>query len=355
MVFFFFTAFLNFGDYLFAFAQNTPVFLVLKPTGEKLSPEEFYLKGVQGDQSSIGKIYTSSGADILNIQGGVTGGLEDYFFGSLAQNTSLRPVTLRVNQLEVKEKRGSQNGRIEGAIKLDFSFLLHKGDSLVHLLDYQGGANYKRSLGSFAVVSSAMQQSLDNSLRYFNSWIASQAATNIHLATGVQLEIEDYSEIEKGDTVFYHRERPLVWDDFSARAQAGSGFSASIFTSFAWEGDSEVVNGIVRLKLLVKVFMLKSSSWVKPAVKDAYGLKHEQTHFDITKLVVERFKEKVSRLELGVEDFDGQVGYLYIETYREMNQLQEAYDKETSHGQDKQAQQKWNDRISAELDRYLKE
>jgi len=47
------------------------------------------------------------------------------------------------------------------------------------------------------------------------------------------------------------------------------------------------------------------------------------------------------------------LGYQYIETYREMNQLQDQYDAETNHGINTSAQEKWNRWIDGELEKIF--
>ena len=69
--------------------------------------------------------------------------------------------------------------------------------------------------------------------------------------------------------------------------------------------------------------MVRGMSWVIPPAQDAYGLSHEQLHFDITKLVVERFKKKIAAMKADlVIDLNSMIQYEYLESYREMNQLQ---------------------------------
>lgn len=299
-------------------AQDTSPYLVLKPGDQRIRPTEFFVFEVQdirAIQANIGEIFTSSRSpkkEPLKLKGGVAVGVKDFISGTVSTDRSKRPVVIQVQKMNVQEKQGAE-GRVKGQIDLTLRFML-KGDSLVHLLDYEGGARYTRSLGRYGVIGDAMQQSLGNGLTYFNEWINQQAPRNIKLAKGVKLEIKDYPLKERGDTVFYHSERKLDWDDFKARPHFGSDYAASIFTSFAWEGDPVVEDGDVKLVLVVKVFMLKSSSWARSSRKDGYGLNHEQRHFDITKIVVERFKEKIRAMSLTPQDYDGRIGYLYIET-----------------------------------------
>jgi len=339
-----------------AWAQESPTYIVLKAENLSLNPREFYIKQVLDSRKysqNIGHISLVTGEEKepIDIRGGVKEAFDAYMKRSISQDKSLRPIVVKVEKCLVQEKK-SPSGLLEGEINLGFTFMLDKGDSLVHLLDYQGGARYKRSIGSYSVIASALRQSLASSLRYFNDWMNQQAPNNIKLAKGVKLKIVDYDIQEKGDTVFYHEDRKLKWSDFEARPQPASGYSASIFTSFAWEGLPVVEDGIVELRLITKVFMLKKSSWVRSSTRDTYSLNHEQRHFDITKIIVERFKDKVRQMEFRPETYDGKIGYLYIETYREMNKMQETYDDETDHGKNKAAQERWNKLIDQELEKH---
>ncbi len=340
------------------YGQSPATLIVLKPEYLKITPNGYYYKDVQDKRNAeqtIGRIFTSKESketEPLGLQGGTEKALRDYIFRSVPKDRLLKPVVLEVNKCEISEKR-ALGGLIEGKVDLEFTFQLEKEGKLIHLMDYQGGANYKRSSGNYSAVSSSLKQSLASSLRYFNEWMSQGALNDIRLANSVELSIRDYEVRELGDTVFYHQDRPLKWEDFKAKPHFGSNYVASIFSSFAWEGNSKIKDGVIVLDLVTKVFMLKPSSWVRSGSRDDYGLNHEQRHFDITKIIVERFKEKIKKLELSPDDYDGKIGYLYLETYREMNQMQEAYDKETDHGRDKEAQYRWNGLIDKELGKYF--
>jgi hypothetical protein len=256
-------------------------------------------------------------------------------------------VIIRLREFQIKERAGGE-GMVAGELALHISFDLQRKGDPVHLVDYQGGMRYRRSANRQTVVEPTIRRSLGNALEYLHDWMEREAPTNVKLATGVKVMLSDYIQNPDEDTVFYSPERPLRWEDFQAKPRSGK-YAASVFPSFAWEGGSEVVDGVINLHLRTKVFVLKNSSWVKPGARNAYGLNHEQRHFDIVKLVVERFKKKISAMDLSPSDFDGIIGYQYIESFREMNNLQDAYDDETGQGIIRSAQEKWNRRIDEEL------
>ncbi len=336
------------------FGQNNK--LELKINTEKLpfQPKEYYIQNVideRGEKGPIAQVITNPNGQHntqpADLKGGNRKALENYFYNALPQDRSLRPIVIKVRSCSVLEKRG-QGNIIEGVVDLQLAFEWQKEEISVHLIDYNGGLRYKRSPGNLDLVEEVLGRALANSLEYFNNWIQKEADSNIKLAKGVKVFFREYDKVESGDTVFYAPSRPIQWEDFQAPTRPGK-YVASIFTSFAWEGESEIVDGWLHLFLTTKVFMLKKSSWVKPGSKDAYGLNHERRHFDITKLVVERFKQKIRNRELSPLDYDGVIGYEYIQTYREMNRLQEAYDEATNNGRNRAAQEKWNAYIKEEL------
>jgi hypothetical protein len=257
-------------------------------------------------------------------------------------------VVIRLKEMKVTEKPG-EGGRVSGEIAVVMGFELKRDGETVPLLQYKGGGRYERPASRNDVVEPALRKSLGDALAYLNTWMDKEANSNPKLAKGIKVTFTDYNGRSNQDTVFYNPAKPLRWEDFQATPTKASRFSATVFPSFAYEGESNVINGIIHLNLNMKVYVLTESSWVKPDARDAYGLNHEQRHFDIVKLVAERFKQKIKPNDLSVEDYNSIIQYHFIESYREMNQLQDQYDAETRHGVDKIAQELWNQRLEKEL------
>lgn len=143
------------------------------------------------------------------------------------------------------------------------------------------------------------------------------------------------------DTIFYHASRPLRWSDFQAEAPGTRRSAAVSYSSFAYEGSSLRKKDTLILNLTLQVFFIKSSSWSTPIAMDAEGLAHEQLHFDITWLVALRFQQKIRTMPLSLDDYDSMIQYEYLESFREMNRLQEAYDRDTNHGMNAAVQEQW--------------
>jgi hypothetical protein len=173
------------------------------------------------------------------------------------------------------------------------------------------------------------------------------------LASDIKVTFSEYVQNRSGsDTVFYTPSRILSWNDFLATPRATSRYAAEINPNFAYEGRSSVANGVVTVNLLLKVFMLKSGSWVRDVARNEYSLNHEQRHFEIAKIIAERFKRKIIPDSLTIEDYNSIIQYQFVETYREMSKLQEQYDGETNHGINQAAQARWNQWVDTELQKY---
>jgi hypothetical protein len=151
------------------------------------------------------------------------------------------------------------------------------------------------------------------------------------------------------DTIFYPA-RKLRWTDFRGTPSMRGPSAAVAFTSFAYEGSSLLRKDTLQITLSLQVFFIRSASWVRSGNMDSYSLAHEQLHFDITYLVARRFMQKVRQLPLTRDDYDSMVQYEYLESFREMNRLQEEFDGETRHGTIVSAQQEWIAKVGRELE-----
>jgi hypothetical protein len=342
-----------------------PETIRLQAEAMPFTPKHYHIANIideRKDRKAIAYLLTSSSSGTGNsqlpaatrpvdLEGGGLTAIRQYMKQSLGRNTSLRPVTIRLKEYLVTES-AADKGRVAGKVDVSMSFEWQREGETVHLIDYKGGAQYNRSVNQIAAVERVLRQSLVSAMRYFDTWINQQADGNEKLAKALKVTFTDFTRNTQKDTVFYSPDRPLIWDDFRDKPRVGR-FAASVFPSFSYEGQSKVENGIIHVNLTLKVYVLKNSSWVRNDAREPYGLNHEQRHFDIVKLVAERFKQKIQPDSLTLEDYNSIIQYQYLESYREMNRLQEQYDGETGHGLNKAAQELWNRRIDAELRSFM--
>ncbi|MFD2247916.1 hypothetical protein [Pontibacter ruber] len=332
--------------------------IVLRSEPMSFTPKEFYIVDVldeRADKKAVAYLLpaiasTAQAAKALpvDLQGGGHTAIRQFIRQSLRRDTKLRPVVVRLKEYKATEKPGA-NGRVDGQVMVNMAFELQRKGENVPLVEYSGGARYTRSAAQQMAIEPLLRQSLVEAVRYLNTWMDKEADRNEKLAKGIKVHFKEHTRNADDDTVFYSVDRPLAWSDFQGSSAKPSKYAATVFTSFGYEGNSEVKNGIIHVDLALKVYVLRGSSWVKAGASDAYSLNHEQRHFDITKLVAERFKQKIHPDSLTLEDYNSIIQYHFIESFREMNRLQDQYDGETQHGLNRIAQESWNNRIDAEL------
>ncbi len=340
---------------LLSFSPPSPITL----HSETLSfvPKEYVIASVVDQRSERGRvaqliITPGHHAEAVDLPGGAASAINQFVRQSL-HTTNLpasrkRPVTIRLKELSINETAVGTN-RVNGRLALVMVFDVTRDDDTFELVTFRTSAQYQRPAGQLEVVEPTLRQALVNGLTFFNDWINQNVNQHEKLATRLQVNIKNYTRNPDSDTVFYDPARPLVWSDFLAPVPRLSRYAAQVFTSFAYEGRSEVKNGVIQVNLTFKIFTLKNSSWVSEPARNAYALNHEQRHFDIAKLVTERFKKRIIPDSLSLNDYNSEIQYQYIEAYREMNRLQEQYDGEANHGIIQGAQERWNQRLDAEL------
>ena len=319
--------------------------------GKAAAPSNFYIVSVLDERSSDSTslvVVSSDGKSLtrkVSLESGTIKGIKRVLTKGSSENTSLWPLSVRVNELDIKETLSGDRVIGQATVVLMFDLIKESGPTL--LTQYKSSVKYSRPLDNMSNVEPTLGQLLSNSLKFIDNWIAAEASTNPNLARGIALSFNDYEE-QHEDTVYYDPQRPLVWDDFREK-RSDSKFAASVFPSFGYDEATKMVNGIIHVDLVLKVYVVKSASWVGPGIRSNYNLEHEQRHFDLVKLVAERFKKKLLSEKLTPDNFQGIINFEYIEFYREMNRIQQEYDRETAHGTQPTAQEYWNRKVEAEL------
>jgi hypothetical protein len=146
--------------------------------------------------------------------------------------------------------------------------------------------------------------------------------------------------LNDNDTIYYQT-RKINWNDFKGKP-VNTRYGAAIFANFAYKASFQVIDGYILAKVSTKTYMVCGMSWALPNSVNDYALAHEQLHFDIAKFVAERFKKKIATMQADyIIDLNSMIQYGYLESYREMNQLQKQYDNESNHSLNLQSQANW--------------
>ncbi|WP_157600485.1 hypothetical protein [Rufibacter sp. DG15C] len=326
---------------------------------EKLSftPNEFFIADVVDERTSskmVGHLIPPFvvpdlpvAAQAVDFQGGSLPAIKTYIKQSLAQDASLRPITLKIKEYQVTETPGAK-GKVNGQVTITVAFELRREGKQIHLLDYKSGARYSRSGNQLTVVEPTLRKLLNGSLEYFHLWMEREAAGNEKLAKGLQVHITDHTENTEPDTLFYDPNRPLNFSDFKGRRPPDN-FAATIFPGLSYESTATMDKGIIHIKIHIKVYALRELTKVRDDARDARTLNHEQRHFDIVKVASERFKQRIQPHKLTIDDYDSMIQYEYLKALWEIGAEQKKYDADTNHGQSMAVQMKWNAYLDEEL------
>lgn len=334
-----------------AHAQGKQTVIGLHTRISSLSPKEYFIAKVKTDlpvNRSIGTIIASGKSQDLFLKGGTEQAINHFISQNVKADRSLRAITANVKELSLAES-GNSSGLVKGVIQMIISFEIERNGEPFSLIEYKGGSRYTRSLSQVAVIEPLISKNLMNALTYFDIWINREAPVNELLAKKVLVNFHDFEKELKNDTLFYAPNRKLSWSDFLGKPQSSSRFAAEIFPFFSFEQSNRITDGVIRIELKLKSYIVRSFSWVKDYARTANTLNHEQRHFDLVKIASERFKQAIKNENFRVDNFEGILSVRYLDCLREMNRLQVLYDKETNHGTDAVAQAKWNLTIDRDL------
>lgn len=346
LIFLIFLIFLSFK----AFSQKIIELKTEKMNGH-LSFHIASIKDKRLEKNILGSVFfEASNKENMLIKGGLETALKQMF--EPLKNNSL-PIAYHILDFTIKEQKLSNN-TIKGDIFLKVGFERIGVKDTVFLMESSINTTYTRSEPN---LNSSKYETLiaplfTKTLDAFDKWLITNQDKHEAFVKGLKITFLPEPIINDEDTVYYNS-RKISWQDFKGKKQASSSFGAAIFTNFAYSTNFKIVNKIIEADVQTKTYMVKGMSWVSPNSYTNYALAHEQLHFDITKLVVARFKEKISKLQAdNIADLSSILQYEYLESYREMNKLQKEYDEETTHSQNQVKQIAWQNKVNTWLEAY---
>lgn len=334
-------------------AQRYDRLISIGSSAVKLKNLNFYISSINDERSykrRVGFVFNENKEEIeLDIAGGVVKASMDFLSKLTQKNANSYPIVLNIKELKVSEKIVSTK-LITGQSNINLDFYYLRDSALIHLTTFQSKITFTRSFGEVNHYEYLIGRLLDKAVIYFDQWMTTNYDKNILLIKSLKLNIKpDYrfDNPVSGDTVFWSPSYKLTWKDFQGEKPLNSKFAAQVFTNFEYSASAKINEGVLIVDLQLKAYMLKTGSWTSELLSD-YNLAHEQLHFDITKLILERFKQKVKD-KLTIEDYDSELQLTFIEMYREMNRLQKEYDAESNHSINFVGQQKWQMYVADEL------
>lgn len=142
----------------------------------------------------------------------------------------------------------------------------------------------------------------------------------------------------------YKEKNTLDWSDFRGKPDMGSEFDASVNTGITYQWSISKDYGDIELKYEVDSFCYPSLSWVKKGQSSNYLLAHEQLHFDISELHARIMRKKLKEYVPG-KNVRKDLNRMYKRVERMRTNMQELYDIETSHSNNKAAQETWTKKV----------
>lgn len=144
---------------------------------------------------------------------------------------------------------------------------------------------------------------------------------------------------------------PLRWAYFQGQPDYSTPYLASsntgVISSFKWGYKDQKP----QLKYHVYAVFNPYTSWVKPAKKSVYLLRHEQLHFDISELTARKLRKFLSRQNYKPQKVSKKVNRKSKALKKQNKRIQDRYDRQTKHGTKPKKQEKWERKIHQKLDR----
>ncbi|MUP46242.1 DUF922 domain-containing protein [Gramella sp. BOM4] len=154
---------------------------------------------------------------------------------------------------------------------------------------------------------------------------------------------------EKDERIFWAEDRPLTWSDFKAEAEADHDFAASTNSGISLGWNYSTASGKPVFEYEVQAYFDPNRSWVQEDIDESDELlAHEQAHFDISEIHARKFRRALSEYEIG-RNIRQDMKRLTSKFEAERKSMQQAFDRETGHSENAEAEKRWQKFIASEL------
>lgn len=142
----------------------------------------------------------------------------------------------------------------------------------------------------------------------------------------------------------YAEKHKLDWSDFRGDPKFSSPFAASVNSGITYQWAYGTAQGEVDLTYDVDCYFYPSLSWVKPDQVTKSLLAHEQLHFDISELHARIMRKRLGQYKVG-KNIRRDLHKMYKVIERMRINMQEQYDIDTDHSNNKEMQKKWERKV----------
>ncbi len=174
--------------------------------------------------------------------------------------------------------------------------------------------------------------------------------------------------------IVWTEDRMLTYDDFKGApppdtgrtaAESSTGVAINSSSKASCQRVGEYICTVRFSDISVEARFNTQASWMSSDGNVGYVLSHEQLHFDIAELAARKFRQSIPRLLTKVFEFrdrevqkavhegevelDAYMDDVYARVDRELNAMQDQYDRETNHGTIDDTQEYWQKTIREKL------
>lgn len=142
----------------------------------------------------------------------------------------------------------------------------------------------------------------------------------------------------------------LTWDNFKGRPDMRSPFSAMTHSGIVFSYQVTSENGNLSLTTEVEAQFHPKMSWYKPERVNNHVLQHEQGHFNITEIHARKLRKAFAEYKV-TRNYERELSAIFTKINRERQAMQDRFDKETNHSQNKEKEAEWQNFIKNKLKR----
>lgn len=140
----------------------------------------------------------------------------------------------------------------------------------------------------------------------------------------------------------------LTWEDFKGRPDMRSSYVAMTNSGIVFSYQLASENGNLSLTTSVEARFHPEMSWHKPDKVNNHVLQHEQGHFNITEIHARKLRKAFAEYKV-TKNYERELSAIFSRINRERQVMQDRYDKETNHSQNKEKEAQWQVFINNEL------
>lgn len=158
---------------------------------------------------------------------------------------------------------------------------------------------------------------------------------------------------EKQEKIQWQEGKLLSWQEFKAQPDHSNSFSANTNSGMGYSWSYSTASGEPVLIYEVAANFYPNLSWVKEIQNEVYLLGHEQLHFDISELHARKLRKALADYEIG-RTIRQDLKRIYNRIEFDRVAMQNLFDKQTSHSENRSAEMRWRQFVADEL-KKLKE